>query len=56
MKKIPEGNGSIIEKNFAALLKASTDRESGSGRKSKTTVLPLFPTSVQDNAFDVYHE
>ena len=35
-----------------ALLKAALNRESGSGRKSKTTVLPPFSTSVQEDVFD----
>ena len=33
------------------LLKAAPHRESGSEKKSKTSVLPPFPTSIQEDVF-----
>ena len=41
---------------IAALLKGAPDRKDGSGRKSKITILPAFPTSVQEDAFDANDE
>ena len=40
-----------LRKNFATLLKAALVREIRSGRKSKTTFLPSFPTLVQEDVF-----
>ena len=41
---------------IATLLKGAPDRKDGSGRKSKITILPPFPTSVQEDAFDANDE
>ena len=41
-----------LRETIAALLKADSDREGGSRRKSKTTVLPSFATSDQEDVFD----
>lgn len=38
---------------IATLLRAVTDGKGGSRKKSKTTVFPPFPTSVQEDVFDV---
>ena len=38
---------------IATLLRAVNDGKGGSGKKSKTTVFPPFPTSVQEDVFDV---
>ena len=40
----------------ADLLNAALDREGGSGKKSKTTVLPPFPTSVSEDVFHANDE
>ena len=41
---------------IAPLLKAGSNREGGSGRKSKTTVLSPFLTSGQEDVFYVNHD
>ena len=41
---------------IADLLNAPLDREDGSGKESKTTVLPPFPTSVLEDVFDANDE
>ena len=38
---------------IATLFRAVTDGKGGSRKKSKTTVFPPFPTSVQEDVFDV---
>ena len=45
-----------LRKIIATLLKAALVREGRSGRKSKTTFLPSFPTSVQEDVFDANDE
>ena len=41
---------------IATLLKAAPDRESGSKRQSKITVLPPSSTSFQEDVFDTNDE
>ena len=45
-----------LRDNLAALLKEASDREGGSGRKSKITVLLSFPTSFQEEVFDANYK
>ena len=45
-----------LRETIVAVLKAAPYREGGSGKKSKTTVLPPFPTSVQEDVFEANDE